>query len=56
MHVWSDGDAALGPAGARGTAAHVAGPYRFEVLEGVSHWVPEQAPDELSRLLLEHLR
>lgn len=56
MHVWSDDDAALGPAGAHGTAAHVDGPYRFEVLEGVSHWVPEQAPEQLSRLLLEHLR
>lgn len=56
MHVWSDDDAALGPAGAHGTAAHVAGPYRFEVLPGVSHWIPEQAPAELSRLLLEHLR
>ena len=56
MHVWSDDDFALGPAGAHGTAAHVAGPYRFEVLHGVSHWVPEQAPDDLSRLLLEHLR
>ena len=32
------------------------GPYRFEVLHGVSHWVPEQAPDRLSALLLEHLR
>lgn len=56
LHVWSDEDAALGPAGAYGTAAHVVGPYRLEVLHGVSHWVPEQAPVELSRLLLEHLR
>ena len=29
---------------------------RFEVLHGVSHWVPEQAPDRLAALLLEHLR
>ncbi len=56
LHVWSDQDAALGPAAAHATAAHVQGPYRFEVLEGISHWVPEQAPDALSRLLLEHLR
>ena len=56
LHVWSDGDAALGPAAARATAAHVEGPYRFEVLEGVSHWVPEQAADRLAALLLEHLR
>ncbi|MCW2616488.1 MAG: putative hydrolase [Frankiales bacterium] len=55
LHVWSDQDAALGRAGAERTAAHVAGRYRFEVLEGVSHWVPEQAPDRLAALLLEHL-
>ena len=56
LHVWSDQDAALGPAGAHATGAHVDGPYRFEVLEGVSHWVPEQAPAALCALLLEHLR
>ena len=56
MHVWSDGDAALGRAGAEATASYVTGPYRFEVLQGVSHWVPEQAPDALASLLLSHLR
>ena len=56
LHVWSDEDAALGPVAAHATAAHVDGPYRFEVLSGVSHWVPEQAAEPLSRLLLEHLR
>ena len=56
MHVWSDGDVALGPAAAHATAQHVAGPYRFEVLHGVSHWIPEEAADDLVRLLLEHLR
>jgi pimeloyl-ACP methyl ester carboxylesterase len=56
LHVWSDGDAALGPAAAHATGEHVEGPYRFEVLHGVSHWVPEQAADVLVRHLLEHLR
>jgi pimeloyl-ACP methyl ester carboxylesterase len=56
LHVWSDGDLALGPTAAHATGDHVAGPYRFEVLAGVSHWVPEQAPDRLAALLLEHLR
>ena len=55
LHVWSDEDPALGRAGAEGTAAHVDGPYRFEVLRGVGHWVPEQAADRLGPLLLEHL-
>ena len=55
LYVWSDGDAALGRAPAEGTAAHVTGPYRFEVLTGISHWVPEEAPEQLSGWLLEHL-
>ena len=56
MYVWSTDDVALGREAAEGTAAEVTGPYRFEVLEGVSHWVPEVAPDALNRLLLDHLR
>jgi pimeloyl-ACP methyl ester carboxylesterase len=55
MFVWSTNDMALGREGAEDTANHVKGPYRFEVLDGVSHWVPEEAADELNRLLLEHL-
>jgi pimeloyl-ACP methyl ester carboxylesterase len=55
LYVWSDNDIALGPVGAHATASHVTGPYRFEVLHGVSHWVPDEAPDELSTWLLEHL-
>ena len=56
LHVWSDGDAALGATAAHATAQHVAGPYRFEVLTGVSHWVPEQAADRLAALVLGHVR
>ena len=55
LHVWSDGDAALGEAGTLATAAWVTGPYRLEVLAGISHWIPEQASDALSSLLLDHL-
>ena len=55
LYVWSDQDVALGREAAEATAQHVEGPYRFEVLEGVSHWIPEEAPDRLNALLLEHL-
>ena len=55
LYVWSTGDVALGREAAEGTAAQVDGPYRFVVLEGVSHWIPEVAADDLNRLLLEHL-
>lgn len=56
LYVWSTEDTAFGPAAARKTAKWVDGPYRFESLQGVSHWVPEEAPDTLNRLLLGHLR
>ncbi len=55
LYVWSTGDVALAREGAEATARHVEGPYRFEVLQGVSHWIPEEVPDLLNRLLLEHL-
>ena len=55
MFVWSTNDIALGREGAEATGQHVEGPYRFEVLEGVSHWIPEQAAGDLNRLLLDHL-
>jgi pimeloyl-ACP methyl ester carboxylesterase len=55
MYVWSTYDPALGREAAEATAAQVEGPYRFEVLEGVSHWIAEEAPDALNALLLEHL-
>ena len=55
MYVWSTEDVAFTRAAAEGTRDWVTGPYRFEVLEGISHWVPEQAADRLSELILEHL-
>jgi pimeloyl-ACP methyl ester carboxylesterase len=56
LYVWSTEDSAFGPAAAQETRRWVKGPYRFETLQGVSHWIPEEAPETLSRLLLEHLR
>jgi pimeloyl-ACP methyl ester carboxylesterase len=55
LYVWSTEDIALGRQAAEATAAWVSGPYRFEVLTGVSHWIPEAAPHDLTRLLLEQL-
>ena len=55
MFTWSDGDTALCIDGALLTEEYVAGPYRFEVLEGVSHWIPDLAPEAMSALLVDHL-
>ena len=55
LYVWSDEDLALGAVAAHATGDHVQARYRFEILHGVSHWIPEQAPGELATWLLEHL-
>lgn len=55
LYVWSDQDSALGPAAAYATEKHVTGPYRFVVLEGVGHWIPEMAADRFNEELLAHL-
>lgn len=52
LYVWSDADAALLDKAAYDTARHVTGEYRFEILPGVSHWIPEERPDTLADLLL----
>ena len=55
LYVWSTGDGAFARKAAEDTAGWVHGPYTFEVLENVSHWIPEMAPVELSDLLIRHL-
>ena len=55
LYVWSTDDPALGREAAEGTAAWVRGPYELVELPGVSHWVPEDAPEDLNRLVLRHL-
>jgi pimeloyl-ACP methyl ester carboxylesterase len=56
LHVWSDQDPALGREGAEATADHVDGPYRFEVFEGIDHWLPEHGGERLNQVLLEQLK
>lgn len=56
LYLWSTLDPALGKEAAEATAACVSGPYRFEVFEGVGHWIPEEDPERVNAVLLEHLR
>jgi pimeloyl-ACP methyl ester carboxylesterase len=51
VYVWSSADAAISRAAAERCVEHVAGPYRFVELEGVSHWIPDEAPDALAAAL-----
>lgn len=55
LMVWSDGDFAIGRPGPAASGRWVTGPYRFETLPGVSHWIPDEAPEALAELVLEHV-
>jgi pimeloyl-ACP methyl ester carboxylesterase len=55
-HVWSDGDVALGREGAELTGAYVDAPYRLEILAGISHWIPNEAPERLAEIVLARVR
>ncbi|MGY1606966.1 MULTISPECIES: alpha/beta fold hydrolase [unclassified Geodermatophilus] len=53
--VWSDADIAIGRIAAEGCGEHVTGDYRFVELSGVSHWIPEEAPDALAAAILDRI-
>lgn len=55
LYVWSDRDAALGRQAAERTRAFVDGDYTFVELAGVSHWIPDERPDDLAEAVLAHL-
>jgi pimeloyl-ACP methyl ester carboxylesterase len=54
-YVWSDGDLAIGRVAAEGCARFVTGDYRFVELAGVTHWIPEQAPERLVEAVLDRI-
>jgi pimeloyl-ACP methyl ester carboxylesterase len=55
MGIWSSGDLALTEEAMTGSAAHVAGPWRYERLDGVGHWMQLEAPEAVNALLLDFL-
>jgi pimeloyl-ACP methyl ester carboxylesterase len=55
LGLWSDGDAYLSETGIARSGDHVAGPWRYERIEGASHWMQLDAPDQINALLLEFL-
>ncbi|MGS2810346.1 alpha/beta fold hydrolase [Nocardia sp. MW-W600-9] len=54
-HVWSSGDSALARRGAELSGNYVTGDYRLVVLEGASHWLPEERPRELAEIIAERI-
>jgi pimeloyl-ACP methyl ester carboxylesterase len=55
LHMWSTGDTFLGRAGIEDTARFVDAPYRLEILEDVSHWIPELAADRVAKEITAHV-
>src|SRR4051794_14688880 len=55
LGVWSSGDNYLTEEPMLSSGEHVGGPWRYERIEGASHWMQLDAPDRLNELLLEFL-
>jgi pimeloyl-ACP methyl ester carboxylesterase len=55
LYVWGEADDTVGRVAAQGTKDFVSGPYRFEALPGVGHFIADQAPERVNELLLAHL-
>ena len=53
--VWSTEDPTLGRRQAQDSAAYMRAPFRFEVIEGADHWLPEHAAEQVNALVLAHL-
>jgi len=54
-YVWSDQDVAVGRTAAQACADQVTADYRFVELAGITHWIPEQAPEQLARAVLDRI-
>lgn len=55
LAVWSSRDVVLSRSAAEAVREFAAGRFRFEVLDGASHWVLDEAPERLGAVLLEHI-
>ena len=56
LYLYGSDDFALGRKAADLTGNYVSGPYHYEVLDGVSHWIPEDAPQVVAERVTEHAR
>ena len=47
LYFWGDGDIAFSRASAEKSREYTSGEYEFEILEGASHWLPEECAEDL---------
>lgn len=55
LGIWSSGDLYLTERSMTASEQMVDGPWRYERIEGASHWIPIDAAERLNQLLLEFL-
>lgn len=55
LAIWSSGDNYLTEHRVIRSGEHVTGPWRYERIEGASHWMQLDQPDRVNELLLEFL-
>lgn len=56
LYVYATKDMFLGRKAADLTARYVDAPYQYEVLEGATHWLPEQNAEQVAEFVLAHAR
>jgi pimeloyl-ACP methyl ester carboxylesterase len=56
LGIWSSNDHYLDGERMEASGSFVDGDWRYERIEGASHWIPLDAPDRLNELLLEWLK
>ncbi|MFE9748470.1 alpha/beta fold hydrolase [Saccharothrix saharensis] len=54
-YLWGEDDEVISPDTAQDTGRWTTGPYWFEVMPGVGHFVPEEAAEQTTLHLLDHL-
>ena len=55
LGIWSTNDHYLDGERMKKSGAYVEAPWRYEMIDGASHWIPLDAPDRLNALLLDWL-
>ena len=55
LYLWGDGDSSVGRTAAEWTAEYVKAPYQFVALPGRGHFLTDDAPEQISAALLQHL-
>lgn len=55
-YLWSTADIALRRRGAELCGEYVDADYRYVELEGISHWIPDEAPEAVADAVLDRIR